>query len=159
MGELDLFRNSSWRWFQFCVFSVQSTSKHQTQISSYRPVHLAETTYEPAAAVPVIQQAPHMNQQEQFNPEETLRLTNQPESSTEAARSHGNLKRSSVTSISLWRHHKWSSARPNIKWTNIFMSSVKNYKVQQSEPVLELPLSVESSLLLILIMHPFTCLP
>jgi hypothetical protein len=41
-----------------------------------------------------------MNQQGQFNPEETAGLTNLPEA-VEAARSHSNLTRSSLVSFSL----------------------------------------------------------
>jgi hypothetical protein len=44
MGAVDLFSDSSLEWFQSLLFSVQSTSKHQTQISSWRPVHWADTT-------------------------------------------------------------------------------------------------------------------
>jgi hypothetical protein len=48
---VHLFRNSSLGWFQSLLFSVQSTSKHQTLISSFSPVHSADTTHESARAV------------------------------------------------------------------------------------------------------------
>jgi hypothetical protein len=51
-----------------------------------------------------------MNQQGQFNPEETTRFANWPEA-TEAARSCRNLMRCSLLSFSPWHHHKWSSAK------------------------------------------------
>jgi hypothetical protein len=50
----------------------------------------------------------HMNQQRQFNPKDTTRLTNQSEA-VEATRNCRNLTSSSA-SFSLWHYHKQSSA-------------------------------------------------
>jgi hypothetical protein len=70
-------------------------------MSSGSPVHSAVTTHKSAAADQFTQQIPHKNQQGQFNPEETARLTNQPESTMEVARSHRILMRSPLGSFSL----------------------------------------------------------
>lgn len=42
---MDLFRNSSSGWFQSSLFSVQSASKHQTQVNSCSSVSLVDTAW------------------------------------------------------------------------------------------------------------------
>jgi hypothetical protein len=58
---------------------------------------LAKTEHESATAVQYTQQTPQINQQE-FNPEDTVRITNQLKS-TQMARSHRYLTRSSLVSL------------------------------------------------------------
>ena len=69
---------------------------------------LANTKHEAVAVVQSTQQTPHTNQQEQLNPEETVRLASWSETQG-AARSHRNHMWNPV-SFSLWSQHKQSSA-------------------------------------------------
>jgi hypothetical protein len=108
-----------------------------------------------------------MNQQGQFNPEETARLANQPEA-VEVARSHRNFRRSSLASFSLRHHHKQTSATQcKVNQYMCVISQEQRGGAKQGKPRLELSLSVGSdsyssehhlSLLMSAIAkHPFTC--
>jgi hypothetical protein len=91
---VDQFRNSFWG----------NSNLHYSQ-----SIPLANIKHESATLLQSTQHTPHMTQQGQFSPDETMKLANQSQSK-EAARSSRNLTRSSLASFSLWSHHKWSPA-------------------------------------------------
>ena len=83
-GKEKLLEQTGWK--QTCLEivlskQVQSLLSGYKQFStvantsrSYSPVLSEDTTHEPAATIQFTWQSPHMNQQGQFNPEETARL-------------------------------------------------------------------------------------
>jgi hypothetical protein len=111
MKEVDLFRNSSVGQFQFSLFLVQSTSKHQIWISSGRAVQSRSN-------VKACQSA----------------------ASTEVERSQRNLTRSSLVSFFLWSHHKWNSATRCKVNQYVDVISTDEQAREQSKPMLELSL-------------------
>ena len=84
--RVDLFRNSSLGLLSLCCQQSSPLAKPNTN--------------QQQQSNPSIVQTPFMNQQWQFNPEETPRLANWPKS-MEAARSLQNITRSSLVSCSL----------------------------------------------------------
>lgn len=84
---------------------------------------------------------------QQFNSEEALKAYQ------EASRSSRNLRRSSL--VSLYQVNTSEVWLSNVRQTNTYMSSTKNSKIEQCEPMLQFPLSVVSVIVFLNIMCPF----
>ena len=88
-----------------------------------------------------MQQTPHMNQQGRFNPKETLRLANWPESVEEAW-----ISPEVLWWVSLCEVTTSEAQHRDVRWTNTCRLSAKMREAKQSKPLLKLPLSVGSYL-------------